>query len=79
MIVDIAVALLVAACIVFLIAYAAVRIKSWMTAHYVCPACKEDFMPKSTMRFLFSFRHSGYNNLICPKCGHKDMMKGIQS
>ena len=54
------------------------HIKLWASSHYECPSCHEKFTPKKYRSALFSLNVKGYKRLVCPKCGHKDWMKGVQ-
>ena len=52
--------------------------KLWAQSHYKCPDCNEEFTPKSFFACLFAYYPKGYRRLTCPKCGHKEIMKGIR-
>ena len=52
--------------------------KLWASSHYECPSCNEDFTPASFFACLFAYYPKGYRRLTCPKCGHKEIMKGIR-
>ena len=52
--------------------------KLWAHSHYECPSCNEDFTPANFFACLFAYYPKGYRRLKCPKCGHKEIMKGIR-
>ena len=52
--------------------------KLWAHSHYECPSCNESFTPANFFACLFAYYPKGYRRLKCPKCGHKEVMKGIR-
>ena len=56
----------------------AMHYKTWVNTHYVCPGCQHDFKPKKFTTSLFAIFAKEYKRLECPKCGHMDLMKGIE-
>ena len=70
--------ILVALGIILPMAFFVGHIKLWASSHYVCPSCTLEFTPKRYRSALFAPSVRGYRRLVCPKCGHKDWMKGVQ-
>ena len=52
--------------------------KTWVNMHYICPDCKHDFKPAKFSTSIFAIFSKEYKRLECPKCGLKEMMKGIE-
>ena len=52
--------------------------KLWAHSHYECPDCNESFTPANFFACLLAYYPKGYRRLKCPKCGHKEIMKGIR-
>jgi DNA-directed RNA polymerase subunit RPC12/RpoP len=55
----------------------AMHYKTWVNMHYICPDCKNDFKPAKFSTSMFALFAREYKRLECPKCGLKELMKGI--
>ena len=69
--------IVIAALVIGVFVCVVTRYRFWVANHYNCPGCKEDFRPVSFVSTVFAISARGYMHVECPKCGHKDFMKGI--
>ena len=68
----------VSAIIIIIVISVAMHYKTWVNMHYICPDCKHDFKPAKFTSSMFAMFAREYKRLECPKCGLKELMKGIE-